>query len=473
MSLNLTSPNIVVVGDLMLDKYWSGGTNRTSPEAPVIVVNVKEESFRIGGAGNVALNCQALGANTTILGIIGQDSAGRTLKSELKAKNISHFLQEEATLETITKLRVLSQKQQAIRLDFEQSYQDCAKTLLNEQYKAALEKTDIVILSDYHKGTLSDPQTLIQLAKAQNIPVLVDPKGQDFSRYRGASLIKPNRKEFELIVGPCANQSDLIEKGRALIDSLNIETLLLTLGEEGMLLIEANGEVGHVPSSSKELVDVTGAGDTVIASFAIAKASNKGHLASMHLANLAASIAVSRSGTAAVSLNDLKRAYLKDRTLAPGVASAKAVADAVHALKEQGKKVVFTNGCFDVLHAGHIAYLKKAKALGDKLIVGLNSDASIKRLKGSNRPVSPEESRLEVLASLRFVDWVVLFEEDTPENLLRLIKPSLLVKGGDYSQDDIVGAEIVLADGGEVMPIKHDFLHLSSTQIINRMAEPA
>lgn len=468
MPLNFSSSNILVVGDLMLDKYWSGSTHRTSPEAPVIVVNVSDEDYRVGGAGNVAINCKTLGANVSLLGLTGKDNEAACLKKHLENKGVFHYLQQTDNLKTITKLRVLSHKQQTIRLDFEDSYQDIDKATLNHYYSEALVDADVVILSDYAKGTLSDPQALIQAARKLNKPVLVDPKGNDFAKYRGASLLKPNKKEFELIVGPCKNQKQLIEKGQTLLDTLDIDTLLLTLGEEGMLLIEKSGAVGHVAANSKELIDVTGAGDTVIATFANAIASGKSHLAAMHIANLAAGIAVSKSGTAEVTLNELNLAYLEERSFEHGITTAQKLKLTVNQLKAQGKKVVFTNGCFDLLHAGHIAYLKKAKALGDKLIVAINSDASIKRLKGESRPVSPQESRVEVLAALRFVDWVIVFDEDTPENLLRLLEPSILVKGGDYSIDGVVGASLVQAYGGEVKVLKHDFLHMSSSNLIAR-----
>lgn len=469
MPINIKPCHVLVVGDLMLDKYWMGDITRISPEAPVPVVNVKKEETRIGGAGNVALNTKALTAKTSLLGLIGQDEAGERIKALLNEQQIDHYLQQTAEVPTTTKLRVLSQRQQTIRLDFESAHHVISKKQLLDYYSQVIADVDVVIFSDYQKGALSDITTLIEIANTQQVPVLVDPKGHDFSIYRGADLIKPNRKEFEWVVGPCETQQDMIEKGQALIQAHEIAALLITLGEDGMLLIEANGETHAIPASSGELVDVTGAGDTVIATFAVAKASGKSNPVAMHLANLAAGVAVSRLGAVPVTLSQLTSAYMHAQPIAYGITEPKELAKAVQAVQAQGQRVVFTNGCFDILHAGHVSYLEKAKALGDKLIVAINSDESIKRLKGPSRPISPLLSRLKVLATLRPIDWVVVFEEDTPEALLSLIKPDVLVKGGDYTEDGIVGAEIVKAYGGHVQAIQHDYLHLSSTQLINRM----
>lgn len=469
MPINIKPCHVLVVGDLMLDKYWMGDITRISPEAPVPVVNVKNEETRVGGAGNVALNTKGLTAKTSLLGLIGQDEAGERIKALLNEHQIDHYLQQTAGVPTTTKLRVLSQRQQTIRLDFESAYHAIPKKQLLDYYSQVIADVDVVIFSDYQKGALSDITTLIEIANTHEVPVLVDPKGHDFSIYRGADLIKPNRKEFERVVGPCETQQDMIAKGQALMQAHEIAALLITLGEDGMLLIEANGESHAIPASSGELVDVTGAGDTVIATFAVAKASGKSNQVAMHLANLAAGVAVSKLGAVPVTLSQLTSAYMHAQPIPYGITEPEALAKAVQAVQAQRQRVVFTNGCFDILHAGHVSYLEKAKALGDKLIVAINSDESIKRLKGPSRPISPLMSRLKVLATLSPIDWVVVFEEDTPEALLSLIKPDVLVKGGDYTEDGIVGADIVKAYGGQVQAIQHDYLHLSSTQLINRM----
>lgn len=471
MSQHFKHSRILVAGDVMLDRYWNGNADRVSPEAPVLVVNVKNQRETVGGAANVALNIAALEGQATLLGIIGQDEAGATVDRLLQHDHISHSLYPTPTKPTITKLRVLSQRHQLIRLDFEQNLTDVSKDALIAEFQQQLQKTDWVILSDYNKGTLSHAQTLIQLARQADKPVLVDPKGRDWTRYRGATLIKPNQKEFELIVGTCANEADMIQKATALIAQLELDGLLITRGGQGMLLVNADGSHHTVAAHSGELIDVTGAGDTVIATFALALASGHSRPAAMHLANLAASIVVSKLGTATVSNQELTQALLQSQVPHKGIISRSDLADAVRTAQAQGEKVVFTNGCFDLLHAGHVEYLQKAKALGDRLIVAVNDDASIRRLKGPTRPVSPQDSRLRVLAALGAVDWVVPFHEDTPENLLRELKPDILVKGGDYNEAGIVGADIVKSYGGQVLPIRHDFLNISSSQLIAKMKQ--
>ncbi len=460
---------ILIVGDVMLDRYWSGSTSRISPEAPVMVVNVKDQKETVGGAANVALNIAALEGKATLIGIIGDDEAGQHVDALLQHDHIEHSLQKTKTHPTITKLRVLSQHQQMIRLDFEENFKDIAKTDLLKHYETALKDADLVILSDYNKGTLSDPQALIQLARKHNKTVMIDPKGRDFTKYRGASFIKPNQKEFEAVVGECPTDEIMIDKAKQQIAALELQGLLITRGAKGMLLVTHDGKVSTVAAHSGDLVDVTGAGDTVIATFALALASDYSHSAAMHLANLAASIVVAKLGTATVSNAELTKAYLGHHHTAHSILTRETLAEAVQQAQEQGDTVVFTNGCFDILHAGHVEYLQKAKALGDRLIVAVNDDASVSRLKGPTRPASPLESRMKVLAALEAVDWVVPFHEDTPENLLRLLKPNVLVKGGDYDDAGIVGHEIVKSYGGKVLPIKHDYLHISSTKIIDKM----
>jgi D-beta-D-heptose 7-phosphate kinase/D-beta-D-heptose 1-phosphate adenosyltransferase len=460
---------VLIVGDVMLDRYWSGSTSRISPEAPVMVVNVKDQKETVGGAANVALNIAALEGKATLIGMIGNDDAGQKVDALLEHDHIDHYLQKSDRHPTITKLRVLSQRQQMIRLDFEESFKDVAKTETLKQFEKALPDADLVILSDYNKGTLSDPQALIQLARNHNKPVLIDPKGHDFSKYRGASLIKPNQKEFEAVVGECPTEAIMIEKAKQQIATLDLQGMLITRGGKGMLLVMRDGTVSTAAAHSGELIDVSGAGDTVIATFALALASDYSHSAAMHLANLAASIVVAKLGTATVSNAELTKAHLGQHHTAHAILTREALAEQVKQAQTEGETVVFTNGCFDILHAGHVEYLQKAKALGDRLVVAVNDDASVSRLKGPTRPASPLESRLKVLAALEAVDWVVPFNEDTPENLLRLLKPDVLVKGGDYDDAGIVGHEIVKNYGGKVLPIKHDYLHISSTKIIDKM----
>lgn len=461
--------NILVVGDVMLDRYWFGETSRISPEAPVPVVKVNAIDNRPGGAGNVALNLAALEANVTLIGITGKDEASKHLKEQLTAAQVKHDLIELDHLATIVKLRVLSRHQQLIRLDFEDPLMLSEASLLEERVKAHLPHIDLLILSDYQKGTLQNPKRLIELAKAAGVKVLVDPKGSDFSIYANADMVTPNFKEFEAVAGHCANEKDILEKGHALIKAHGIHNLLITRGESGMTLIEPNHH-SHLPAYAKEVFDVTGAGDTVIATLGACLATNLDPIDAMALANLAASLVVNKLGAATVSVPELQVALTGRTTFLSGIVNDEQLVQAVKEIKAQGKKVVFTNGCYDILHAGHVASLQMAKDLGDFLVVAVNNDESIRKLKGPNRPINHLEHRMTVLASLGMVDCVVPFGDDTPERLLRLIQPDLLVKGGDYRIDQVVGADIVYSYGGEVRIMNHG-IRTSSTALLKRLQE--
>lgn len=462
---DFTQAKILVVGDLMLDRYWLGDTTRISPEAPVQIVKVNHTDNRPGGAGNVGLNLVALGAKTTLLGMIGIDEAGTTLKELLTAAGVQHDLCSLPDLATIIKLRVISRHQQLIRLDFEEQLIHAQKEMLIEHFKNHLSHANLVILSDYSKGTLSDPQTFIQLANKAGIPVIVDPKSDNFNIYRGATMITPNFKEFELIVGKCKTSQDIIKKGHALLKEYQIDALLVTRGEHGMTLIKQN-EDAHFPAYAREVFDVTGAGDTVISVLGAALAAGKDIWSATALANLGASLVVAKLGAATVSAPELQTALTSKTSYTSGMVSEEQLLEGVKQARANGKRIVFTNGCFDILHAGHVTYLQMAKQLGDYLIVAVNSDDSIKRAKGPSRPVNSLDHRMTVLAGLDAVDWVIPFEDDTPERLLRLLKPDLLVKGGDYQIDQIVGADIVLAYGGDVRIMNHT-IRTSTTSLIH------
>ena len=458
--------SILVVGDIMLDRYWFGDTSRISPEAPVPIVRVDHIDHRPGGAANVALNIAALGAKTILLGMTGKDEAAHILQQQLSAASITHDLCQLDSFSTIIKLRVISRHQQLIRMDFESPLISAEKDLLLKKFQTHLNKVNLVILSDYKKGTLSHPQAFIELARAANIPVLVDPKGNDFTIYKHANIITPNFKEFEAIVGHCRNEQEIIEKGRALLQQYHIHTLLITRGEHGMTLIQKN-DMLHLPAYAREVLDVTGAGDSVISTIGAAMASGMELPQAMSLANLAASIAVGKLGAAIVSSPELQAALTGKTNLVNGIVNKEQLLQAVIAARSQGKKIIFTNGCFDILHAGHVICLQMAKQLGDCLIVAVNTDESISALKGPNRPINHLEHRMTVLAGLGVVDWVVPFSEATPENLLHLIKPDVLVKGGEYQINQVVGADIVHAYGGDVRIIGDKIS--SSSSIINRI----
>lgn len=469
---DFSNASILVIGDVMLDRYWFGDTSRISPEAPVPIVKVGGTDNRPGGAGNVGLNIAALGANVTLLGITGNDEAAEILAQQLTASQVKHDLCKLDTTSTIIKLRVISHHQQLLRLDFEEKLETAQNDLLIERYKKHLANTNLVILSDYKKGTLSDPQTLIQLARKANIPVLVDPKGTDFSIYQHASIITPNFKEFEAIVGHCHSEQDILDKGRELLAKYDIETLLITRGEAGMTLIQQQ-ESTHLPTYANEVFDVTGAGDTVIGMLGTAVAAGVDLLQATALANFAAGLVVAKLGAATVSVPELQASLTGKTTFTSGIVVNEAqLLQSVKEARAQGKKIVFTNGCFDILHAGHVTYLQLAKQLGDYLIVAVNTDESIRKLKGQHRPINHVEHRMTVLAGLGAVDWVIPFADDTPERLLHLIQPDRLVKGDDYRSDQIVGADIVRAYGGEVH-IMGNKIATSSTAILNRMQNAA
>ncbi|HEX4044268.1 MAG TPA: bifunctional D-glycero-beta-D-manno-heptose-7-phosphate kinase/D-glycero-beta-D-manno-heptose 1-phosphate adenylyltransferase HldE [Gammaproteobacteria bacterium] len=458
---------ILVIGDIMMDRYWFGDACRVSPEAPVPIVNINNTDDRPGGAGNVALNISALGGQAILLGITGNDEAANLLAEQLSAANVQHDFCRVDSLSTIIKLRVISRRQQLLRLDFEKKLSANDETLI-KRYKQYLKQVNLVALSDYNKGTLANPQLLIQLARQANVPVLVDPKGADFSIYKHANFITPNFKEFEAIVGPCNSEQEIIEKGRALLSNYQIDALLVTRGEDGMTLIDQQDST-HLPAYAREVVDVTGAGDTVIAVLGTAVAAGASLPIAAALANLAAALAVSKVGAATVSTPELQVSLSNSTNFTTGIVNEEQLIQAVKQAKAQGKKIVFTNGCFDILHAGHVLCLQMAKQLGDYLIVAVNTDESVQKLKGPSRPINHLQHRMIVLAGLGVVDWVVPFNDNTPERLLHLIQPDLLVKGGEYQLHEVVGADIVRAYGGEVRLLGDKIS--SSTSIINRMAD--
>jgi D-beta-D-heptose 7-phosphate kinase/D-beta-D-heptose 1-phosphate adenosyltransferase len=471
MKLNMPRFNqarILVVGDVMLDRYWHGGTSRVSPEAPVPVVKVEQSEDRPGGAGNVALNVAALGAAASLVGITGADEAAESLQASLSAAGVACDFSHNLDQPTIIKLRVISRHQQLLRMDFEEVFgSECSAAI---QAKAEGHITDhgAVVLSDYAKGVLTNPQPIIAAANAAGIPVLVDPKGSEFERYRNATLLTPNLQEFEAVVGACDSEQELVDKGQELMAELNLKALLVTRGEHGMTLLRPNKKEFHFPARAREVFDVTGAGDTVISVVATALAAGEEMPQAVALANLAASIVVGKLGTAGISAPELRRAVQIDQGSERGIVSKDQLIMALADARAHGEKVVMTNGCFDIIHAGHVSYLEQARVLGDRLIVAINSDDSVRRLKGTGRPINPEDRRMAVLAGLESVDWVLSFEDDTPENLLRDLKPDLLVKGGDYDHNSVVGWEIVEAYGGKVKVLS--FVdNVSTTAIVEQI----
>lgn len=443
---------VTVVGDVMLDRYWYGSSSRISPEAPVPVVNVDRYENRAGGAANVALNLSSLGIDCDLVGIVGKDEAGETLESLLKDKRIDPRFIVSDELPTITKLRILSRHQQLLRVDFEKGYDKVDQGSLLALLRKCLRDTKVVICSDYGKGALSSVQTMIKECRSHNIMVLVDPKGTDFTRYRGATLLTPNMSEFEAVVGKVKDNDDLEQKALKLIKECSLDALLVTRSEDGMSLIVPGKSALHIPTYAREVYDVTGAGDTVIATLAASLASGCDLALSCAIANRAGGIVVGKLGTSTVTPRELDE-VVNGRSRSckhMGVMSEDEVVEEVAFLKQKGKRVVMTNGCFDIIHKGHVDYLQKARALGDALIVAVNSDESVQMLKGPTRPIVPLENRMDVLAALGCVDMVVPFSEETPQRLIARILPDILVKGGDYKVEQIAGHKEVLENGGAV-----------------------
>jgi D-beta-D-heptose 7-phosphate kinase/D-beta-D-heptose 1-phosphate adenosyltransferase len=464
--------SVLVVGDLMLDRYWTGETQRISPEAPIPVVKVEEVEDRVGGAGNVALNIASLGGSATLLAITGNDESADILNEKLHAADVKCCFEKHDEIPTITKLRVMSRHQQMLRLDFEQPLnKPSALKALSKQFKTLISEHNFgaIVFSDYAKGSLDNISELIALAKQKNIPCLVDPKGSDFSKYKGATILTPNRTEFEEVVGKCESEDEIATKAQVLIKEYHLSSLLLTRSEEGMSIFNENNSQ-HFPAKATEVFDVTGAGDTVIATLAASLACGCEISNAVLLANNAASIVVAKSGTAAIALHELKASLSQENGSGKGIVKPEQLKHLVTSTQKTSQKIVMTNGCFDIIHAGHISYLEEAKRLGNKLIVAVNSDDSVKRLKGEARPINTLERRMQVLAGLEAVDWVVSFEEDTPADLVEFILPDILVKGGDWKIEEIAGGEAVVANGGKVMSLSFKEGH-STTAIIDLIKE--
>ncbi|WP_133504615.1 bifunctional D-glycero-beta-D-manno-heptose-7-phosphate kinase/D-glycero-beta-D-manno-heptose 1-phosphate adenylyltransferase HldE [Marinomonas balearica] len=450
--LNFKDKNILVVGDVMLDRYWHGGTSRISPEAPVQVVKVSNIEDRPGGAANVALGLAKLGVSVTLIGVVGEDENADILKRSLEEEGVNCHFVYSPSLPTITKLRVISRHQQLIRLDFEERDDTLEQ---NEQVLAAvtecLPNANAVIFSDYAKGCLADVPRLIDQANKQGVPSFVDPKGNDFSIYKGATLVKPNLSEFEAIVGKCSGSQEIVEKGNQLRSQNGWDALLVTRGEDGLILLQDNHNPFSLATAAKEVFDVTGAGDTVIAALTAIYVTSQRFVDAVEYANQAAGFVVGKLGTASITAEQLEAImFARSRSTNFGVLSPELVSEQIKLAQLNGEKVVFTNGCFDILHPGHVAYMRQAKALGDRLIVAVNTDASVKRLKGDKRPINDLTHRMAVLEGIGAIDWVTWFDEDTPKELIEALSPDVLVKGGDYTVDSIVGADHVISSGGEV-----------------------
>ena len=474
----LSTARVVCVGDVMLDRFVYGEVTRVSPEAPIPVCRVKNETAMLGGAGNVVRNMVALGAGVDFVSVVGDDEIAGDVDLLLRdLAGVSHSLSVETDRPTTSKIRYVAGGQQLLRADREITTPvlDGIADELVAAVERALRDAALLIVSDYGKGVVTDTLAarLIEIARKAGKPVIVDPKSRDFARYAGASLITPNLKELSEAAGhELSSEDDIVAAARGLLSRAGIDTMLVTRGAQGMSLITADG-ADHFPSRAREVFDVSGAGDTVIATLAAGIAAGLSFVNAAQLANVAAGIVVGKIGTAVAYtediLEDIDRASDTSGPRSPTTIDA--ALDRIRTWQDRGEKVGFTNGCFDLLHPGHVSLLSQAHAACDRLVVGLNSDASVKRLKGESRPTQGEDARAAVLSSLETVDLVIIFEEDTPERLLQEIKPDVLVKGADYTIETVVGANFVQSYGGKVV-LAELVPGFSTTATIARMNAP-
>lgn len=445
-------PEILVIGDIILDKFIWGSVDRISPEAPVQIVNISKENIALGGAANVAHNLVAIGCRTTLAGVIGRDENGKLLRGELRKVGVKDAMLMDNLRPTTTKTRILAGSQQVVRIDQEKCTPvvEATESKLIDYITKNVGRFKVIVISDYNKGVLTDRvvRETLRLCRESGVLSIVDPKRKDLTVYSGASLIKPNAREAELASGRTFSGFDEIRDTALWIQKkCQIDHVLITLGKDGMFLQEKK-KSESIKSTAREVYDVTGAGDTVIAYLARYVALGRTISEAAHIANIAAGIAVSHMGTVTVTADEVLRELHEDAGNRK-ITTATELQRLLPSLRD-GKRVVFTNGCFDILHVGHITLLGKAKALGELLIVGVNSDSSVRRLKGLSRPIVPEKERAHILAALEAVDYVVMFDEDTPMKLIRALQPDLLVKGSDYTPDKVVGADFVESYGGKV-----------------------
>lgn len=469
-------PRVLIVGDLILDRYVTGEVSRISPEAPIPVLAARHTDERLGGAGNVAANLRAMGADVELVGVVGDDTRGRKVLDMLAAIGVeTQGCVLDSERPTTEKTRVASGVQQMMRIDWERAdvIAPPIEAALLEGLSGRVARARAVVLSDYGKGVLPPAviAAVIDAARAAGVPVLVDPKGTDYSRYRGATLVTPNRREAEEAVGrKIENLEDLPDVARELIEAAELDSAVITLGPDGIFHLSKDGRWGRVPTVARQVFDVTGAGDTVIAHLALGVAAGFELEEAVVLANTAAGIVVGRRGAAAVTTGEL-RAALGERAAVEGkVLDPNGLQAMLDEWRAEGRRVVFTNGCFDILHAGHVSYLRFARSKGDVLLVGVNDDASVTRLKGEGRPINPVEERMVVLAALEMVDAVVPFGEDTPAEIIRRVTPDVLVKGEDWAEKGVVGREWVEEHGGQVIlaPLLPD---RSTTAILERAVD--
>lgn len=474
---NFCGKKIVVFGDFMIDEYLDGSVSRISPEAPIPIVRIKSRTRRVGGAGNVVRNLLALGANVAAIGYISHDENGNWLIERLKeyGADVSGMIQSDDAITSI-KTRVTAQNQQLLRYDKEvvKEVPGSVAEKLSSIISDILSDASALIISDYGKGvvTVATASVIISAATACGIPVVVDPKGTDYRKYSGATVCTPNMKELQEAVGKTlATEEEIAVAGKELCNDCNIKYILTTRSEKGMSLIDGStGEKKDYPAIAREVTDVTGAGDTVISVFTLCLVCGASHDDCCRISNIAASIVVLKFGAAVASPEEIMKSITDNSKMVSKIFSVQSAMQKVEFLRGQGKKIVFTNGCFDIVHAGHISSFMQARKFGDVLFVGVNSDASIRRIKGEKRPIVTQENRLALLEALSCVDYLVLFDDDTPEELIRVIKPDVLVKGKDWEGKAVAGGDFVKSYGGKVCFIELE-QGLSTTNIIKKILE--
>ncbi|TAJ18635.1 MAG: D-glycero-beta-D-manno-heptose-7-phosphate kinase [Planctomycetota bacterium] len=473
----LARPRVLIVGDLILDRYVDGEVSRISPEAPIPILAARSTEDRLGGACNVAANLRAMEAAVEILGVVGKDQIGMELLSLMRGIGIqTEGCVVDAERPTIEKTRMISGVHQILRVDWEKAHPIPApiETGLLAKIDERVATAHAVILSDYGKGVLTRRvcQAVIAAARRARVPVLVDPKGSDYTRYAGATLVTPNRKEAEQAIGRrLASFDDLPDAARELMRIASLDCAVITLGGDGIYYLDANGGADRVPTQARKVFDVTGAGDTVIANLALGLGAGLELGVAVRLANHAAGIVVGRLGAASVTRAELRAALGERLTQRSKLLTQETLATALAEWRSEGRKIVFTNGCFDVLHAGHVQYLREARSQGDVLVVGVNDDASVRRLKGAARPVNAIDDRMYVLGALEMVDGVIAFPEDTPLRLVQEVTPNVLVKGEDWADKGVVGREWVEQHGGRVH-LAHLLPGRSTTSILERAGQP-
>ncbi len=445
----IKNPNILVIGDLMIDHYLWGNVNRISPEAPVQVVEVQKETTVLGGAGNVVNNLVALGADVMVISVVGEDKNAEEITQMLEDIDVRHYLICDENRKTTKKSRILASHQQVVRYDHEskEDISEESEALITIGLLNIIGQFDVILVSDYGKGVITDSlmAKINFCASGNDVKVLVDPKGDDYTKYIGSYLLTPNKNEAKLATKiDITDEESLKEALKKLHNTACLQVPMITLSEDGIAILDENNNVIKKPTIAREVYDVTGAGDTVLASLGYCLAQNDNIIDAIEFANLAAGVVVGKIGSATATVEEIEeyKSTLHKSSIESHIKTFEEISNIVERLRAQNKKIVFTNGCFDILHKGHVQYLDKAKSFGDVLILGLNSDNSVKALKGENRPINTQDDRAYILAALESVDYVVVFDEDTPLKLIQIVEPDILVKGGDYEGKAVVGSDI-------------------------------